>query len=90
MINTNEAKRWQWLVRVLDPKNSIDKKAIDHLNAGFCYYLLAPPSAMQKFYIVGYKHFGGPIPYYAEPADELQSKRLDELDTTRYYATSLL
>lgn len=90
MISVNETKRWQWLVRVLDPKNSIDKRAIDHLNAGIGYYLLAPPSGIQKYYLVGYKHFGGLIPYYAEPANDWQTKRLDELDAARHYATSLL
>lgn len=73
---------FKWAVRTLDPKQH--KNAIDHLMAGYAYYLLSPPSDGQKFYVVGYKNFTGELSVGSDWADQYQIKKLNSLDASRY------
>lgn len=79
--------RFDWAVRALNPRLATDKKAIDHMRAGIGYYFLeeVTPYGNKPLYIVGYKHFSGPLQAGSEWADKKQIERLNELDNIRYF-----
>lgn len=79
-----QKKTYSWAIRALNPKSGADKRSIDHANAGIGYYILDVPGSSRNYYVVGYKHFEGPIRHGSEQANEYQVKRLDELDRIRY------
>ena len=74
--------QYRWAVRALNPKQN--KNAVDHLMAGYAYYLLSPPSDSQKFYVVGYKNFTGELSTGSEWANQYQIDKLNSLDRSRY------
>lgn len=79
-----ERVAFNWAVKALNPKNTEDKKSIDHAGAGIAYYILSSPSDSQKFFVVGYKNFTGELSTGSEWANKYQIEKLNKLDDYRY------
>lgn len=87
-MSAYQSVKWRWAVRALNPRLETDKKAIDHMKAGICYFFLdeITPYGNKPVYVVGYKHFSGSLSVGSEWADKKQIERLDELDRIRYHS----
>lgn len=83
---TGARMKWRWAIRSLNPRLATDKKAIDHMRAGVGYYFVKEinPYGGKPVFVVGYKHFGGPLKPGSEWASSSQARTLDKLDALRY------
>lgn len=72
--------KYEWAVRALNPKNEKDKRSIANATKGFGYVILKQPEAGKQYYIVGFKHFGGPLSTGSQLATPEQSRLLEKID----------
>lgn len=79
-----EYVKYKWAIRALNPRNTSEKKSIDHAHAGIGYFILSAPTDSQKFYVVGYKHLGGDLNAVSDWANQYQVETLEAMNMRRY------
>ena len=86
LYNPTETKQFTWMITTLSSKkNAPSSKSVEHMKAGYGYYMLEEPSAGHDFYVVAFKYFGGETKDSWQQASPEQEKILDKMDSYRYF-----